>query len=67
MLTVCAGLSIEVRNPPLTVSVFAIMAVDGMNVADLQSANAGNVKKISNWLISQTLTEHTYRLCRLIF
>ena len=44
------------------VSVFAIMAGDDMNVADLQSTNAKDVKKIAIAFISQALTNHAYCL-----
>ena len=48
----CAGLSVSGRNPSsLTVVVFMIMAVDNMNGANSQSANAGDVKKLTTMLI----------------
>ncbi len=48
------------------VSVILMIAADDVNDADLQSANAGDVKKLTFALISQILTEHAYYLCRLI-
>ncbi len=52
--------------PSLMVFVFAIMPINNMNGANLQHTNAVYVEKLATAVISQTLTEHAYCLCRLM-
>ena len=39
------------------------MVIDDMFGADLQTINAGNMKKMTIAVISQKLNEHAYHLC----
>ena len=61
--TVCAWYVFPVWNPSsLTVSIFVIISVNEMNLADLQRTNARNVKKINDHIN----TTNTHWSCLLL-